>query len=276
MNNQRIQSDGNQNRVERGAIRPRSIIRVIVLFALMILITLGATRLRADTGNCSGAVVNVPFTDVAGSPFFCQIATAYFSGLTYGTSVTTYSPGDFVTREQMAAFITRTLDQSLERGNRRAALKRFSTPKANSDLDFVIVGSGVEPVPIFGVESDGEDLWSSDLMTNTVKRVQASDGKLLGTWTGIPTPWGLCVAKGRIYTASATTPGQLSVINPKLAPGAVTTGATNLGGKSHYLAYDGEFIWSADYSGSVSQVNINALACFDKERRVLAPERYPL
>jgi hypothetical protein len=237
----------------------RSIIyRATMLVVLMTVISIISTRLQADTGNCGGFSITVPFTDVAGSGFYCQIATAYFSGLSNGTSATTYNPSDLVTREQMAAFITRTLDQSLERGSRRAALKQFSTPKTNVDLDYITVGSGVEPVPIFGIASDGEDIWVGNVISTTVRRVHASDGKILGTWTGVILPWSICVARGRIYTVSATSPGQLSVINPNLAPGAVTLGATNLGDKSQYLAYDGERIWTADYSGSVSLVSINA------------------
>jgi hypothetical protein len=53
------------------------------------------------------------------NPFFCQIAAAYFSGLTNGTSATIYSPGLNVTRDQMAAFITRTQDSALKRGSTR-------------------------------------------------------------------------------------------------------------------------------------------------------------
>ncbi len=49
----------------------------------------------ADTGTCGGAMVTLPFTDVAGNIFFCQIAEAYFSGLTNGTTPTTYSPSRF-------------------------------------------------------------------------------------------------------------------------------------------------------------------------------------
>jgi len=60
-----------------------------------------------------------------GSIFFCQIAEAYFSGLTNGTDATHYSPSTNVTREQMAAFITRTLDQTLKRESERAALDQY-------------------------------------------------------------------------------------------------------------------------------------------------------
>jgi hypothetical protein len=83
--------------------------KAIMLIVMMVAFTGASTRLKADTGTCSGASTTLPFADVISSPFFCQIAEAYFSGLTNGTSGTTYSPTDPVTREQMAAFVTRTL-----------------------------------------------------------------------------------------------------------------------------------------------------------------------
>jgi hypothetical protein len=259
MNNQRIQKDDNQKTGKRGTtLQRRIIVRATMLFALMTLMTFASTGLRADTGNCGGVSVNVPFTDVAGSPFFCHIASAYFSGLTSGTSATAYSPDDFVTREQMAAFITRTLDQSLERGSRRAALKQFWTPKSWRDLSYTSVGNGGGVIPGFSVESDGEDIWVSDYVTGTVSRVHASDGRLLGIWDGLPTPWDLCVAKGKIFVTTSTSPGQLSEINPREAPGSFSVGTTNLGGQSRGMAYDGERIWTANYSGSVSIVTINS------------------
>jgi hypothetical protein len=260
MNNQRIQNDNNQKTVKRGApLQRRIIVRATILFGLMILITLASTRLRADTGNCGGVAVNVPFTDVAGSPFFCQIATAYFSGLTSGTSATTYSPNDFVTREQMAAFTTRTLDQALLRGSRRAALQQFWTPKSGQDLSYTFVANGGGVIPGFSVESDGEDVWVSDYVSGTVSRVHASDGRLLGIWDSMPNPWDLCVAKGKIFVTTSSSPGQLSVINPTEAPGTFSVGTTNLGGQSRGIAYDGERLWTANYSGSVSIVTINSV-----------------
>jgi hypothetical protein len=101
--------------------------RIALLITLVLTVAIFSVNLRADQGNCGGQVISVPFTDVIGSGFFCQIAAAYFSGLTNGTTTTTYSPGNSVTREQMAAFVTRTLDQSLKRGNPRAALGEWWT-----------------------------------------------------------------------------------------------------------------------------------------------------
>src|SRR5262252_168449 len=103
--------------------------RMIVTLSLTVVALLVAsTRMPADTSTCSGVSTTLPFTDVAGNTFFCQIAEAFVSGLTNGTSPTTYSPGDSVPREQMAAFITRTQDSALRRGSRRAALRQWATP----------------------------------------------------------------------------------------------------------------------------------------------------
>src|SRR5207244_1714634 len=102
-----------------------------------------------------------PFTDVGSSPFFCQIAEAFFSGLTSGTSATTYSPGNVVTREQMAAFVTRTQDSALRRGSRRAALNQWWTPSPlglgpDSPSSYTAINM---PAPGQMVQSDGADIW---------------------------------------------------------------------------------------------------------------------
>jgi hypothetical protein len=75
-----------------------------ILSLTIIVLLLTSTRLPADTGTCGGAMTTLPFTDVGENFFFCQIAEAYFSGLTIGTTPSTYSPDDFVRRDQMAAF----------------------------------------------------------------------------------------------------------------------------------------------------------------------------
>src|SRR5688572_11843942 len=99
--------------------------RIVVLISLIMALTVLSSRMQADTGSCGGVTVTLPFNDVMASPFFCQIAAAYFSGLTNGATATTYSPSQTVTREQMAAFITRTMDQALKRGSRRAVAKKW-------------------------------------------------------------------------------------------------------------------------------------------------------
>ena len=238
----------------------RSSIRLTLLVSLLIALAVTSSRLQADTGTCGGVTTTLPFTDVMASPFLCQIAEAFFSGLTNGTSATTYSPSANVTRDQMAAFITRTQDSALRRGSRRAALKQLWTPLGAANLGFTTVGAGPT-----AVESDGADLWVANSGSGTVSRVRASDGSLLGTWTGANTPKRVLVAMGRVFVTGFTNPGVLYEIDPTAAPGAVTTVTSNLGPNSEWISFDGANIWVANKgtgpgTGSVSRVTVNPLS----------------
>jgi hypothetical protein len=199
-------------------------------------------------------MTTLPFTDVMSNIFFCQIAEAFFSGLTNGTTPTTYNPNDFVPRDQMAAFTTRTQDSALRRGSRRAALAQWSTPTVLPTTGRTTIGTH----PAL-VASDGEDLWVANETSSTVTRVRASDGTVLGTWTGAGAAWGVLVARGRIYVTGLTTPGSLYLIDPSMAPGAVTilTGALGVGPQG--ITTDGTWIWTADSGGSVSRIDPNTI-----------------
>jgi hypothetical protein len=240
-------------------INRRSTFRAALVIALMLITTISG-RLRADTGSCGGATILLPFTDVMGNPFFCQIAEAYFSGLTNGTTPTTFSPAANVPREQMAAFVTRTLDQSLKRGSRRAALKQFWNPTSPDGVGLTTLVT----VPQL-VESDGADLWVAN-SGGTVSRVRASDGKLLESWTGATAAFGVLAAKGLIFVTGETNPGSLYQIDPTQTAGAVTTLSSALGSSPRGIAYDGQRIWTANFghgssgTGSVSIVTLNPLS----------------
>jgi hypothetical protein len=216
-------------------------------------LTVLSTRLQADTGNCGGVTITLPFNDVMASPFFCQIAAAYFSGLTNGTGDgTTYSPTQTVTREQMAAFITRTLDQSLKRGSQRAVAKKWWTPQNANSLTLTDVGGDPRLV-----EFDGTDLWIANSFSSSVMRVRTSDGKLLDTWTGASGAYGILCAMGRIFITGEGNPGNLYMIDPTQPAGAVTTLTNSLGAVTLGIAFDGSRIWTASASGSVSIVSLN-------------------
>jgi hypothetical protein len=115
-------------------LRSNHIVRLISLVAAIVSLVVMSTRLRADVGTCSGVTVTLPFSDVGGNPFFCQIAEAFFSGVDNGTSTSTFSPSQVVTRDQMAVSITRTLDESLSHASRRAALGEFWTGRSPSAI----------------------------------------------------------------------------------------------------------------------------------------------
>jgi hypothetical protein len=198
------------------------------------------------------ASFGLPFADLGSETTFCAaIAEAYYTGLTNGTSATTYSPADDVTREQMAAFIGRTLDASLYRGARRAAIDQWSTTTPHYDLGGLGLTSLGGSLTAFA-RSDGTDVWVANL-GGTVSRVRASDGKLLETWTGATGAFGIVVAMGRVFVSS--TAGNLYMIDPSQSAGAVTTVATGLGSNTEGIAFDGNRIWTTCHTaGSISIV----------------------
>jgi hypothetical protein len=227
-------------------------IRSFVLISLIASLTVLSTRLQADTGNCGGVTITLPFNDVMASPFFCQIAAAYFSGLTNGTGDgTTYSPTQTVTREQMAAFISRTMDQSLKRGGKRAVAKKWWTPQTADSLTLTSVGNIPQQVAF-----DGTDLWVTNYSSDSVTRIRPGDGKVLETWTGAESPVGIVAAMGRIFIAGDTEPGSLYMIDPAQAAGAVTTVTSGLGNETSGVAFDGSRIWTSNFH-SISIVSLN-------------------
>jgi hypothetical protein len=232
-------------------------LKVAFISVFAFLVILYSTRLRADSGVCGGQTINLPFTDVAGNLFFCQIAEAYLSGLTYGTDATHYSPSEVVPRGQMAAFITRTQDSILRRGSLRAALNMWATPKTVGSG--AITGVGCFPTD---VASDGVDLWVANPQHNgfcgvgTVSRIRASDGRGIETWTNADGAQGVCVARGRIWVTGCTETvnGSLYRIDPKLPAGDVTVVTRNLGTCPHNITTDGFYLWTANFD-SISRVH---------------------
>ncbi|HKA35439.1 MAG TPA: S-layer homology domain-containing protein [Thermoanaerobaculia bacterium] len=192
-----------------------------------------------------------PFMDVAADAFCPFVLEIFYLGITTGTTATTYDPAANVSRLQMAAFLSRTVDGALRRGGRRGPLDQHWTTKGSSNLGLTTVGAGPELV-----KSDGADLWvASD--NDTVSRVRGSDGRLLETWTAATNAFGVLPAMGKILVGGTTSPGRLYRIEPDKPAGAVTTVATNLGDTPQGLAFDGARVWSAN-KNSVSIVTPGA------------------
>lgn len=219
--------------------------RLSIIISLIFVLTVASSHLKAQNG-CNPNPT--PFTDLdSASSAFCQaIVEAYFSTITNGTTATTFSPQALVDRQQMAAFTTRTLDQSLRRGSNRAALNQWwTTNNANS-----FGATSVETRPLL-VQSDGADLWVTNELSGSVSRVRASDGKQLGIWTDAFDLQAPLIALSRVFVAASSHPGKLYMIDPSQAPGMVTTVANNLGDGPKGVAFDGTRIWTANF-GSVS------------------------
>jgi hypothetical protein len=179
-----------------------------------------------------------PFSDVAADTFCPFVLEIFTLGITTGTTPATYDPTANVSRLQMAAFLSRTVDGVVKRGSRHAALGRFWLP-ASSDAVGLATVAGSNPS---FVKSDGADVWAASFFS--LSRVRASDGKLLGTWTSatqVSQP--MVLAFGRVIVAGAANPGKLITVDPTLPPGAVTTVASNLLPFPVGIAFDGARVW---------------------------------
>jgi hypothetical protein len=188
-----------------------------------------------------------PYTDVAsvGAAFCPGIMEAYVTGVSKGTTPTTFSPNNTVTRVQMTTFLQRSLDQGLARTSRRAALNQWWTPQTANAMQTVGVGG----LPLY-CAADGEFIWTSTL--GDLVQAQASTGAVLGTWTGLGNSESVVVAAGKVYVASQGVPGNLYVIDPTQPPGPVTPATSALGDDPIGIAFDGTNIWTANLGGSVS------------------------
>jgi hypothetical protein len=201
---------------------------------------------------CGGVDYPFPYTDVSSvGPAFCPgIMEAYVTGVSKGTTPTTFSPDETVSRVQMTTFLQRSLDQGLARTSRRAALNQWWI--SQNAMQSVAVGSDPQ-----ACAADGEDIWTTAI--GVVVQVHANTGKVLGTWTGDGAN-GVVVALGRVFITGGDFPtGTLYMIDPTMAPGAATAVGT-LGGAPSGIAFDGSNLWTANTltPGSVSIITPQA------------------
>jgi len=198
-------------------------------------------------GTGANALLSVcgPFTDVAADAFCPFVREIFYLGITTGTTPTTYDPSGNVTRLQMAAFLSRTVDAAARRSSRRLVLERlwFPVPRIG------ILGSSAPRL----IKSDGADLWIAIFGDGSVIRMRASDFKYLETWTGATAAVGVLVEGGGIFITGSLAPGVLYGILPSMSAGAVTTLTTNLGDYPAGIAFDGAQFWTANV-GSVTRV----------------------
>jgi hypothetical protein len=196
---------------------------------------------------CGGAPYPFPYTDVSGvGAAFCPgIMEAYVTGVSKGTTPTTFSPNTTVTRVQMTTFLQRSLDQALERSARRGALNQWSSPQN---------GNAMQAIPVGGIPwycaADGNSIWIAT--QDQVLQVRASTGAVLGTWTGASQSYNVARAAGQVFVTGETSPGTLYVIDPTQPPGPLTVAANNLGDNPAGIAFDGTNLWTANHAASVS------------------------
>ena len=81
-----------------------------------------------------------PFNDVAPDAFCPYVLEAFTAAITTGVTATTYDPNDAVSRLQMAAFLSRTVDATLKRSSRRTAMNQLWNPQSAFVLHLTTVG----------------------------------------------------------------------------------------------------------------------------------------
>ena len=220
----------------------RRVLRGIAAAGALVIFAGAGFRVLA---SCAG--FGLPFTDLGATGFCAQIAEAYYTELTNGTSATTYAPGATVSREQMAAFVTRTLDRSVSRGNRRSQLQQFWNGVPRWEYGYGLTTTGDTPGFL---QSDGTDVWVPHAGDGSVTRVRASDGNLIGVWTGAAKANALVVALGQIFVVGGTDPGSLYWFSAKSAsPGTVLNVVNSLGPTPTGIAFDGTKIWTMNANG---------------------------
>jgi hypothetical protein len=212
-------------------------------------VRLGLAAFSILLGGAAGALLGAcgPFTDVAADAFCPVVLEIFYLGITTGTTPTSYDPTSNVSRLQMAAFLSRTVDGALRRGSRRAALDQFWTTQNGTVLGLTTLGG--EPAL---AASDGADIWVPN--GSSISRVRASDGRLLETWTGAVNVYGIVSAMGRVFSAGDS---KIYRIDPSQSAGAVTTVATDASPSPFSLAFDGARIWTSNL-GSLSIVTPGA------------------
>jgi len=196
---------------------------------------------------CGGVDYPFPYTDVSGvGAAFCPgIMEAYVTGVSKGTTPTTFSPNETVTRVQMTTFLQRSLDQGLTRTSRRAALNQWWTPQNDGAVQTLAFGG----TPRF-CAADGENIWLSN--EGNIAQLQASTGKVQAVWTGAAQSWDILVADNYVFVEGNGTPGVLYFFDPTQPPGSVGVSSMPLPGGPSGIAFDGTNVWTSNFSGSVS------------------------
>ncbi len=189
-----------------------------------------------------------PFTDVLLTDPFCpSILQIHSMGITAGTSISTFGPTLPVTRQVLAALLTRASGSQAKGLGRRAALGQFWNTTSVDAVTLTTVGSQPQYC-----KSDGAHVWVSVAASDEVKRVRASDGRVLDTWTGATDPRSVLVAMGKVYVTGANS--NLYVLDPAAPAGAVTTLTSALTLLTSGIAFDGARIWVGSSGTSLSIV----------------------
>lgn len=212
---------------------------------------------------CGGETYPFPYTDVAavGDAFCPGIMQAYALGVTRGTSPTTFTPSEPVSRVQMTTFLQRSVDQTLRRSNRRTALGQLWTTTVPGQLQLVsLPGTG----PATFCKSDGERVW----VTNgpLYHRIQASTGTLLDSYDVSSPPdyhadnlGPILALNGSVLVADYVN-GVARLASMHWESDAGGSAATIVSGlRPNTITFDGARVWTANHQDNSVAISTNVL-----------------
>ncbi|HKF43770.1 MAG TPA: hypothetical protein VKG01_11765 [Thermoanaerobaculia bacterium] len=201
--------------------------------AVLGVVSLAAGAAADLLGSCG------PFTDLADPTFCSQVLEIYTLGITTGTTATTYSPNDDVSRLQMAIFLSRSVDKLLLRRSQRTVLKSLSNQPGGATgglVSMTTVGTGPT-----AIRWDGTDVWVANTGGGTLSRLRGSDGKVLETWPSPPEPNSLLIAMGSVFVTDLGS-GAVVKFDPALPPGSSSVVASTVS-EPISIAFDGLRLW---------------------------------
>ena len=209
---------------------------------------------------CGTGFYPFPFTDVAalGDAFCPGIMEAYVTGVTKGTTATTFSPNTTVDRTQMTTFLQRSMDQGLRRNNRRAALGQWWTSKTSVPS---AVTSLVGPGPASFCKSDGERIWvgNGDRILSFLTSSGEKQGEMTLSFAGVNSAGGMVVARGKTYFTDPVTANMGFVVSNILPPLFNQEDVITYSFHPNNLTFDGDNLWTANFGdGSVAKVPLVA------------------
>lgn len=158
----------------------------------------------------------------------------------------------------MAAFTTRTLDQSVKRSHTRAALGEWWT---NKSTFFRFLTATNFHNPRF-LACDGLTVWVSNTEGNTVSRIDIKTGELICTLTGVPSPEQLIIVDGFVFVASFQSPGKIYYSDIRRVTNQPMVLLKSVGNNPVGITYDGENLWTANNgtgpgTGSLSRARLD-------------------
>ncbi len=264
-----------------GVFRSRKKLFVYPLLAAVLAVGGATSYLLANCG---------PFTDVSNlvCPFVLDI---YYLGVTAGTTSTTYSPSNSVTRGQMAVFmgalynqlkrtespyrfmtgqgsypfstsgrVATTVNTSAPNGFATDGVYDYVANQGNNKIDIFQRGTGYPYIGSYTTATannrlvcDGFNLWTTDVYGTNLKKINLTTGLVTDSYATLPTGTSDITVGGQ-FVAVTTNSG----VSIQFESGGLPYNIPLAGGGAG-VTFDGQYYWVSTFGGQL--VAMDYCAC---------------